>query len=94
MTEYCHIQIIKRTHQDDRGQIQNIEFDWIALSDKAKEGWKMHTLFPDPSGTCLLERTVEQTVIQHRLTQAEADIKGVRAALYEIVKRKWYQFWK
>lgn len=95
--EYTHIELIDRVYQNDQGQVNKMEFNWKRLQEKAAEGWRLHTMFPDPVGTCLLERSGEAETIRSEIFYSKkliAKLEGEIAAIHLSIHKKWWQFWK
>lgn len=91
--EYTHIELIDRVYQNDQGQINKMEFNWKKLEEKAAEGWRLHTMFPDPVGTCLLERSRERESLNDAFVLIYS-LEGKLAALQLCLQKRWWQFWK
>ncbi len=90
--EYDYIETITDFRKTEHGQAGILETEKAKkkLNDLAKEGWRVHTMFQDNRGTCLMVREV----IEEKLNPEMEVLKAKLILLEEKMnqpKRKWWQ---
>ncbi len=77
MIEYDFVETITKRTKTDIGIQGVLQYDVASeiLKKKAKEGWRVHTFFPDDRGTCLLEREIKNFNMETYLKVVPGEIK-------------------